>query len=79
MHVHVHVCIDVYATEGMAISELSEKNRAASTKWCSMTQEDKQRYFQLAMQVPTMSSPSDTTYKWHETQRILSNLQDNVS
>ena len=47
-----------------------------------MGEVEKERYHQLATQVPTvsdtpgLSNPYDT---WHETQRVLSNLQGNVS
>jgi len=42
-----------------------------------MGEKEKQHYQQIAAQVPC---PSEGKFdKWHETQRILSNLQDNVS
>lgn len=64
----------------MKIPELREKNKAAARKWHAMSQDEVKRYFQLAAQLPTVSSSSSCVYdKWHETQRILSNLQDNVS
>ena len=44
-----------------------------------MSEEEKQRYYQLAVQVPSVSSPVHNMYnKWHETQRVLCNLQENV-
>ena len=64
--------------EGKAIPELKDKNKAASLKWHDMSGEEKQQYYQLASQVPSVSSPSHNMYKWHETQRVLSNLQENV-
>ena len=59
------------------LEDLGDKNREAAMKWNEMSQEVKQRYQQLAAQLP---SPSDNNYdKWYEAQRILSNMQDNVS
>ena len=68
-------------TEGTAISVLGEKNRAASVKWKSLGQDEREKYQQLAAQIPTESSapgPSTHYHKWHETQRVLRNLQGNV-
>lgn len=61
----------------MAIKELGDKNTAAAMKWREIGEEEKQWYHQLASQIP---SPAEGGYdKWHETQRILTNFQDNVS
>ena len=41
-----------------------------------MSEEDKKHYNQLAAQI---SSPDEGSFdQWHETQRILSNMQENV-
>ena len=68
-----------FTLDGQAIDDLGEKNRAAAVKWRVMSTEKKQYYQQQAAQLPS-TFPSDTSYdKWHETQRVLSNMQDNVS
>ena len=75
-------CLNLYLTssvEGQSIEDLGEKNRAAGAKWREMSEECKEKYKQLAVQLPLVT-PDDTSYdKWHETQRILSNMQQNVS
>ena len=70
----------IHTIEGIAIPDLGDKNKAAAIKWRAMSQEDKQPFFQLASQIPAVSpSASSSAYNtWHETQRILSNFQDNV-
>ena len=66
-----------HTTEGMAIPDLSSKNKVSASKWHSMSEVEKQHYFQLATQISV--TPSNSVYsKWHETQRILSNSQENV-
>ena len=58
-------------------ADLGDANKKAAKKWKEMSQDDKQNYRQMATQVP---SPSEGNFdRWHETQRILSNMQDNVS
>ena len=55
------------------LEDLGNKNRAAAMTWNEMSQEVKQRYQQMAAQLP---SPSDNNYdNWQETQQILSNMQ----
>ena len=78
-----HYCMIVmciHTIEGNEIPDLGDKNRAAAVKWRAMSQEDKQPFFQLASQIPTVpQNASSSAYNtWHETQRILSNMQDNV-
>lgn len=70
----------IHTIEGNEIPDLGDKNRAAAVKWRAMSQEDKQPFFQLASQIPTVpQNASSSAYNtWHETQRILSNMQDNV-
>jgi len=46
-------------------------------KWKEMDEEGKTHYQQLATQLPSPSASSHD--KWHETQRILTNMQDSVS
>ena len=79
-HTHTHTRLN-NIIEGKAIPELKDKNKATLAKWRVMSEEEKQRYYQLAAQVPTVSSPSHSSLmynKWHETHRVLSNLQENV-
>ena len=64
--------------DGQAIKNLGERNKVAAMKWQEMTRDQKEKYQQLAAQTPSVST-SCTYDKWHETQRILSNMQDNVS
>ena len=65
--------------ESRAIKELAERNKLAAKKWQELGDDQKQHYHQLAVQVPSVSPDNATFNKWHETHRILSNLQDNVS
>ena len=62
---------------GQAIKNLGERNKVAVMKWQEMTR-DQKKYQQLAAQTPSVST-SCTYDKWHETQRILSNIQNTVS
>ncbi len=69
----------VVVVEGQALIDLGDKNRAASVKWRGMSREEKNHYYQLATQLPSPSDVSLGALGWHETQRILTNVQDNVS
>ena len=57
---HTHTCYQTI--EGKAIPELKDKNKAASVKWRDMSEEEKQRYYQLAVQLPAVSSPSHSSH-----------------
>ena len=50
LYTHIHAL-----TEGISIPELADKNKAASEKWKAMGEVEKERYHQLATQVPTLS------------------------
>ena len=82
IHIYIHAhTYTHHKIEGKALPQLKDKNKAASVKWYGMSEEEKQRYYQLAVQVPSISSPSHNNIiynKWHETQRVLCNLQENV-
>lgn len=67
----------MYIVDHQIREDLGDKNKEAAKKWKEMSEKEKQHYQQIAAQVPC---PSEGKFdKWHETQRILSNLQDNVS
>ena len=47
--------------DGQVLEDLGDKNREAAMKWNEMSQEVKQRYQQLAAQLP---SPSDNLFSY---------------
>lgn len=67
-----------FCSEGLAIKNLGEKNKAAAAKWNAMDDEGKHQYHQLAAQLPIVTPDLPVYDKWHETQRVLTNMQDNV-
>ena len=70
----ITVCICLHRSQ--SIKDLVVKNKIASTKWQQMDPAEKAKYEQLAAQLPSVSAESFD--KWHETQRILKNMQENV-
>lgn len=66
----------VHFLEGQSCTDLGEKNKMASTRWQQLNREEKLKYEQLAAPLPSASG--DNVDKWHETRRVLKNLQENV-
>lgn len=56
---------------------MSERNRVAGQKWQESDSQEKMKYQQLAAQLPTVSVDENCD-KWHETRRVLKNMQENV-
>ncbi len=91
MHVHVRMCthacthlptLNTHPTHIINMCTVIIIQYTASVKWKALNQDERGKYEQLAAQIPTESSaPGPSTHhdKWHETQRVLSNLQGNVS
>ena len=62
-------CFPSPVLDSLAIERLAENNRVAAKKWKEMSGEA----------ISSTCSTGSSCDKWHETQRILSNMQDNVS
>ena len=54
-------------SKGKSVDDMGDKNRAAALKW--------RPYFKRARQIPV---PTPHHNSWHETQRILRNIQETV-
>ena len=71
MHIH-------FLTDGKAISSLKDKNRVVAQNWKSLSEGEKQRYYEDAKQGSTGSNDSDYQHTWKETSRIIRNLNNTV-